>query len=116
MAVTHPFILCKFDSYRLHQLYPCSSVVEQRLDKAKVDGSFPSLGTIKFAVLAQSGERHTVTVEVRGSKPLYRAKYILLDYWLDRHPFKVKERDRYPCRMPEYSLYKAVFYCIWEGQ
>ena len=29
-----------------------------------------------IAVLAQSGEHSTVTAEVRGSKPLYRAKFI----------------------------------------
>lgn len=30
-----------------------------------------------IAVLAQSGEHGTVTAEVRGSKPLYRAKNML---------------------------------------
>ncbi len=50
----------------------------QKLDKG-TSNLAPCILDQIHAVLAQSGEHSTVTAEVRGSKPLYRAKYPLYD-------------------------------------
>ena len=57
-----------------------------------------------LAVLAQSGEHSTVTAEVRGSKPLYRAKFGL-KVFMDAHStVTAEEGDRYPLGPPNYAL------------
>ena len=49
-------------------LISCSSVAEQRLDKAQVDGSFPSART-RFLRVAQMAARVIRDHEAAGSRP-----------------------------------------------
>ena len=59
----------EFESHSHFQVWPISSVVEHRLDKAGVDGSFPSLAT-SLGLKVFTDAHDTVTVEEGDRYPL----------------------------------------------
>ena len=87
--------------------WPISSVVEHRLDKAGVDGSFPSLAT-KFRSQSVHGRTQHCHCWRRGSLPLGTAKWCISNVMAAWQSPKLFVGVRVPGGVPSLSGYNVM--------